>query len=306
MTTITTGRTRPGTPVGRLLALLGVLLLAVAALVALGPVPAAQAASRVDVTPAPSANGDTTVTLHGSGFQYQPNAPGGVYVFFGTVADPATNAWTPSQGGKSGSTFTYDGTTSLLISFKGGGEEDVANGVIEADGTWTAQMTIHGSTFTSSFGNPHEGEQQSGSQIDCLQVSCGIITIGAHGMINANNESYTPVGLVTSSGSVVTGSQLPSFDDEATVVEVPGATDESAAMPTAEPSASASASASASPSALAAQDSASSGISGVTWAVLGVLVVAVLVLLVAVVVFFRRRRPPVAAALSGDDEKEKR
>lgn len=182
------------------LALRSLIMLIAAALTLVGGVfamhlPTAEAAARVTVSPQPSASGPTTVTLSGSGFQYQPNAPGGVYVFFGAVVDPAGGSWAPSRGGKSGQTFAYAGTSrsQLLVAFQGGSSASVADGVIGPDGSWTAQMNIPGPTFNATFGNPHAGQAQQGATIDCRQVQCGIITIGAHGMWNANNESFSPI-----------------------------------------------------------------------------------------------------------------
>lgn len=289
----------------RLFALLAAIMLAAAALVAVGPVPAAHAAARVDVAPTPNADGSTTVTLSGSGFQYLPNAPGGVYVFFGTVSDPATNAWAPSQGGRSGVTFGYAATSGsqLLAAFEGGASADEANAVIDANGNWTAQMTIPGSTFASTSGDPHAGASQSGSSVDCLRVMCGIITIGAHGAVNANNESFTPLGFVTAGGDVVSGQETPGFDDEATIVDIPAVEDD--ATPSAEPSASPDASESATPLAgenVAAPEDAG-GADTLSVVVLSVLGVALLALIVALVVFLRaRRRTPAAAnAASAND-----
>lgn len=157
--------------------------------------PAARNAARVAVAPAPAADGPTKVTLSGSGFQYQPNAPGGVYVFFGAVTDPTGGSWAPSRGGRSGQTFVYASTSGsqLLVAFQGGSSAEAANAQIKPDGTWSTTMTIPGATFQATSGNPHAGQQTSGRTIDCRQVQCGIITIGAHGMWNANNESFTPV-----------------------------------------------------------------------------------------------------------------
>lgn len=206
---------------------LAAVVLAAALLVSLSTVlssPPAHAAARVEVSPAPNADGSTTVTLSGSGFQYVPNAPGGIYIFFGAVSDPATNAWAPSQGGRSGTSFGYSGTdgSMLLAAFQGGTSADAANAVIGPDGSWTAQMTIPGSRFASSSGNPHAGQSVEGALIDCLQVQCGIITIGAHGAVNANNESFTPVGFVTADGSIQSGTGTQSFTDDATVLELSG------------------------------------------------------------------------------------
>ncbi|WP_157502382.1 hypothetical protein [Leucobacter celer] len=221
MTAATQGSTRSTDRVRAL----GVLLLAVllALLAAVSSATAAQAAGRVDVSAAPSADGSTTVTLTGSGFQYQPNAPGGIYVFFGAVSDPGTNSWAPSQGGRSGSTFGYASASGsqLLVGFAGGESASASNSLIDANGGWSAEMTIPGAVFDSVSGNPHAGQSQAGGQIDCLQVQCGIITIGAHGMVNANNESFTPVSFVTASGDLASGTAGQSFTDDATVIEIP-------------------------------------------------------------------------------------
>ncbi|WP_125100697.1 hypothetical protein [Leucobacter chromiireducens] len=307
-------RPRPGR---RLAAALLLPFLAVAPL-ALGTAPA-QAASRVDVAPAPAADGPTTVTLSGSGFQYQPNAPGGVYVFFGAVADPTTNAWAPSQGGRSGESFAYAGTdgSRLLVAFQGGSSASEANGQIDANGAWSTQMTIPGSKFTASFGNPHEGAQGAGQEIDCLQVQCGIITIGAHGLINANNESFTPVSFAAadgqlqagsgtmsdfggggSAGSEAAGTGAAGTNDAATRIEVPGAADagETAAAAPAEGEVRAADAAQA-----AAPAEAES--SALTFAVIGVLGAAVLALGVAIALVAvkrgRARRGAAPAAAEG-------
>ncbi len=159
------------------------------------PAPPAHAVGGVTITPAPDPEGPTVVVLQGSGFQYQPNAPGGVYVFFGVVSDAASNAWAPSQGGATGVTYSYASTDGAirLVAFEGGSSASEANAVIDANGEWEVEFTIPGSRFTSSSGNPHDGAAQEGDEIDCLTYTCGIITIGAHGTVNANNESFTPV-----------------------------------------------------------------------------------------------------------------
>ncbi|MBL3698284.1 hypothetical protein D3228_01270 [Leucobacter luti] len=260
---------------------------------ALGSTPA-HAAARVDVSPAPSADAATTVALSGSGFQYQPNAPGGVYVFFGAVADPATNSWSPSQGGKSGETFAYAGTdgSRLLVAFAGGSSSGEANGVIDANGAWSAQLTIPGARFTASFGNPHEGAQGAGQEIDCLQVQCGIITIGAHGLVNANNESFTPVSFAAANGQLQSGSGAvqefggASTNDAATKIEVPGA----AEAPAAAADETGAETTAAAPQPAAAPGVADTPDATLTWVVLGVLAVAVLALGAAITVVTVKRR----------------
>lgn len=179
----------------RRVAVLALLTILAAMLGVVLPSQAAHATGTVVITPEPSADGETRVTISGSGFQYVPNAPGGIYVFFGVVSDPSSNAWAPSQGGASGTTYSYASTEGsiLLVAFEGGSSASEAGALIDANGNWSAEFTIPGSSFTLSSGNPHGGEAQEGETVDCLQQTCGIITIGAHGNVNANNESFTPV-----------------------------------------------------------------------------------------------------------------
>lgn len=280
----------------------------------------ATAASRVEVSPVPSADGPTTVTLSGSGFQYQPNAPGGVYIFFGTVNDPMTNSWAPSQGGSSGGSYAYSATsgTQLLAAFEGGSSAGSAAGTIDANGNWNAQMTIPGSTFTATFGDPHSGQDQSGQTINCLEVQCGIITIGAHGLINANNESFTPISFQTSSGQQSGTGTVNSFtepessnetqsnnqesgaqseaeiDDDAVVLDVPGDDSDDEVTQDATPEVL--------DEALTAENTdvlqEDEGSSVVTWIILGVLAFAVLVLIIALtLVLAKRSRAKKAAAI---------
>ncbi len=134
----------------------------------------------------------TEVTVSGSGFQSIPNGFGGLYVFFGWVDG---GAWAPSQGGATGSTYryVYDDESNpvgyqLFVSFPGSSTEYAANGgELAADGTWSGTMKIPGSSFESYDRN---GDV---TPVDCLQVQCGIITIGAHGVVNPSNETFTPI-----------------------------------------------------------------------------------------------------------------
>lgn len=267
----------------------------------------AHAASRVDVSPTPSAEGATTVTLSGSGFQYQPNAPGGVYVFFGAVSDPTTNAWAPSQGGLSGQTYAYAATpgAQLLVAFQGGSSAEAANSMIDPNGNWTTEMTIPGSTFTATFGDPHSGNQQGGQEIDCLQVQCGIITIGAHGLQNANNESFTPISFTTSGGEVQTGTgavqqfsagDAPSNTDDATTLKVPKGEEKNDKANDAE----ATETQQEQQSPEAAPEAARAENETLTWVVIGVLGFAVLALITAtsVVLVKRSKAKKLAAATS--------
>ncbi|MFB2555588.1 hypothetical protein [Herbiconiux liangxiaofengii] len=164
------------------------------------PVPAAHAAGSVSVVvkDRPDLVGVadptylTEVSVSGSGFQSVPNGFGGIYVFFGWVDG---GAWAPSQGGTTGSgyRYVYDDEANpvgyqMFVSFPGSSTEYAANGgEVSADGSWSGTMKIPGSSFESYDRN---GDVTT---VDCLQVQCGIITIGAHGVVNPSNESFTPI-----------------------------------------------------------------------------------------------------------------
>jgi hypothetical protein len=155
--------------------------------------PADAATARVTFAPT-TADPDyaTRFTLHGSGFQAVKGGFGGIYVLFGTVK----GAWQPSKGGVSGQDFVYvqDSETKdnhgyeRFVSFQDGGTLYAANGgIINPDGTWSADLVVPGSKF------PARGRDGGVEQIDCLQVQCGIITVGAHGVVDPQNETFTPV-----------------------------------------------------------------------------------------------------------------
>ncbi|MGW2091403.1 hypothetical protein [Promicromonospora sukumoe] len=178
-----------------------VALVVVVALALLGPALTAHAAARVAVSGQPDAGSASTVRISGSGFQSVPKAFGGVYVFFGWVSDPSGGSWAPSRGGVSGDTYRYvpDAETAQnagyqrFVAFPGSSTEAEANGgTIAANGTWSTDLVIPGARF----------EAADGGTVDCTTVQCGIITIGAHGVRNANNETFTPVTFAgTGSGS---------------------------------------------------------------------------------------------------------
>lgn len=135
----------------------------------------------------------TQLRVSGSGFQSIKNGHGGIYVLFGWV-EPG-QSWRPSNGGTTGGEYRYvpDDETNpagyaLFVSFPGGDTEYAANGgEVDADGNWSGVISVPGSSFQAfdRSGNP--------TNVDCASVQCGIITIGAHGVKNANNESFTPV-----------------------------------------------------------------------------------------------------------------
>lgn len=135
----------------------------------------------------------TELQVSGTGFQSVKNGHGGIYVAFGWIDGAGT--WQPSNGGVTGVNYAYvpDDESNptgyiLFVAFPGSDTAAAANGgEIAADGTWSGVISIPGSRFESI---DRDGAAQT---IDCLQVQCGIITIGAHGVKNANNESFTPI-----------------------------------------------------------------------------------------------------------------
>jgi len=188
----------------------------------------ADAAPRVSVTvldrPELSNTADskylTEVRVSGSGFQSVKNGFGGIYVLFGW----AGSGWRPSQGGKTGSNYryVYDDETNpvgyqLFVAFPGSSTEYAANGGrIAANGTWSATMRIPGPKF--------QAYDRSGkiSTVDCLKSQCGIMTIGAHGVVNANNESFTPINFRSIYGAgdgkqIISGTGKPSAVAPSTV-----------------------------------------------------------------------------------------
>ena len=149
--------------------------------------------AHIAVTPGEELDGSGAVelTLNGYGFDPGPaveagTGSGGVYVGFGTKADPdSAEEWRRSKGGSSGPVGQADYTygAPIFVANQGTGDAEVADGVMAADGTWTATLTIPGSSIPSFFGDT----------IDCLEHACGVFSFGAHGMVSAANEAYTAV-----------------------------------------------------------------------------------------------------------------
>ncbi|MEV7973933.1 hypothetical protein [Cellulomonas sp. NPDC089187] len=187
--------------------------------------PAAMAAPSVSVQGVgggaqASLDGPTTLRLSGTGFQSIPGGFGGIYVVFGWVDDAAGGSWRPSQGGHTGSDYDYVPDTESaqnqgyirFVSFPGSDTEASANGgTVSADGSWSTELTVPGPTFTA------QGRDGATTQIDCTQVQCGVLTFGAHGVVNPSNESFTPVTFVSgSTGSAAgTGGTGESADPDA-------------------------------------------------------------------------------------------
>lgn len=134
----------------------------------------------------------TSLTLRGTGFQSIQGGHGGIYVFFGTVRA----GWRPSQGGQTGVDYFYvpDGESrdnqgyAKFVAFPGSDTAGSANGgTVSTAGTWSTTLRVPGATFQAY-------DRAGGSRtVDCRQITCGIITVGAHGVTNARNESFTTV-----------------------------------------------------------------------------------------------------------------
>ena len=146
-------------------------------------------AAQIRVTPgyAVAADGGTTLTVSGSGFDPgTAAAPANIYVGLGTMSDPARpEAWRRSQGGTSGplgfGDYTY-GLTRLAVSHYSA-DGDVADATIDAEGNWSFTLEVPGKSIPGFFGDT----------IDCVAQQCGIFSFGAHGNVKAANEAFTPV-----------------------------------------------------------------------------------------------------------------
>ncbi|WZH38699.1 MAG: hypothetical protein PIR02_08480 [Microbacterium enclense] len=178
-------------------------LIVAAAGAAVSAAPAWAAASVSISGPSGSASVDpedaTEVTVSGSGFQSIAKGFGGVYVLFGWVDDAAGGSWRPSAGGVVGEDYRYvpdaesadNNGFQRFLAFPGSQTESSANGTLGADGSWSIGMVIPGAVFESQ---DRDGKV---TEVDCRRVTCGIITIGAHGVKNANNETFPPVSFAS-------------------------------------------------------------------------------------------------------------
>lgn len=143
-----------------------------------------------------AADAPTTVQVAGTGFQSVAGGFGGIYVLFGWVDEAAGDGWRPSAGGESGVQYRYavdvqsqeNAGYQRFVAFPGSTTSAEANGgEVAEDGTWATDLTVPGATLTAL------GPDGGTVEVDCRQVTCGVITFGAHGVANANNESFTPV-----------------------------------------------------------------------------------------------------------------
>lgn len=146
----------------------------------------------------------TTLTVSGRGFQAIRNGHGGIYVLFGVVK----GTWQPSKGGVSGRQYLTvpdaqsqeNAGYSRFVAFSGGDTAESANGgTIAADGSWRTTITVPGGTFTTY------DHQRQPVEVDCRVSVCGVITVGAHGVKNARNETFTPVRVSAASTNAAPG-----------------------------------------------------------------------------------------------------
>ncbi|WP_299050961.1 hypothetical protein [uncultured Nocardioides sp.] len=137
----------------------------------------------------------TSFTVRGSGFQSVQGGFGGVYLAFGWVSDPGGGSWKPSRGGTSGDDYRYvpDSETGSnagylrFVAFPGSSTANEAHAVMGSSGSFEVDLVVPGPVFESL---DRDGNATS---VDCREVTCGVITFGAHGVRNARNESFTPV-----------------------------------------------------------------------------------------------------------------
>ncbi|MFC6150803.1 MULTISPECIES: hypothetical protein [Mumia] len=188
----------------------------------------AVAAARITVTNGSGAatattDGTTTLTVTGRGFQSIKGGAGGIYVAFGWVSDPDGSSWKPSKGGLTGDDYRYvpdsesasNAGHQRFLAFPGAETADSANGTISASGGWSTTLTVPGAVFQSV--------DRSGKavDVDCTKVTCGVITIGAHGIKNPTNETFTPVRFVAGPSSTgapkAAATQAPAAAPAATV-----------------------------------------------------------------------------------------
>jgi hypothetical protein len=180
-----------------------------------GPQVVVTGADGTAVTAAP--DGPTAVQVSGTGFQSVAGGFGGVYVLFGWVDEAAGDGWRPSAGGESGTQYRYAVDTQgqqnagyqRFVAFPGSATSAEANGgEVAEDGSWATDLTIPGATLTAL------GADGGTVEVDCRQVRCGVITIGAHGVANANNESFTPVAFAGGDGAAAapTAEPVPTAD----------------------------------------------------------------------------------------------
>lgn len=146
----------------------------------------ADAAARVSVSnefgnAAADIEHGTTLNLRGSGFLANQGGFGGIYVFFG-IRQGGEYLYIPDAESKNNAGFQR------FLSHPGNTQTgSAAHGTINADGTWQTTLNVPGATFQTT--------NRSGQvvNVDCRTQTCGVITIGAHGVNEPRNETFTPV-----------------------------------------------------------------------------------------------------------------
>lgn len=145
--------------------------------------------ARIRVEPGYAVNADTPTSLKITGTGFDPGTadrPSNIYIGFGAMSDPSNpEAWRRSQGGVSGQLAGADfgyGLTRLAISHYSS-DGDVADATMDANGTWELTLNLPNKTIPSFFNE----------NIDCVVNQCGVFAFGAHGVVKAANEAFTPV-----------------------------------------------------------------------------------------------------------------
>ncbi|HNA99116.1 MAG TPA: hypothetical protein PLC19_06555 [Marmoricola sp.] len=210
-------------------------------LVGLGSVLPAQAAARVTINNGAGGSAidptyATTLTLSGRGFQSIARAHGGIYVMFGAVK----GNWRPSQGGQSGRNyFTVPDSEQAnnagyvkFVAFPGSDTSGSANGgVLRADGSWSTTLKVPGAVFKTY--------DRAGrvTTVDCRKTTCGVLTMGAHGVNNPRNETFSPVSVKSLNGAETptTTAQTPAAATESAAVAAPQAAPVTGSKPAAAP-----------------------------------------------------------------------
>lgn len=154
----------------------------------------------------------TDITVSGFDYLVPPHAPGvdvfgGVYVFFGWVADANTfgpsNRNSQNNNGVMGVSYIYPGDggdpgtrdpgtgTMRMVAFTTGSESGRATEFhMDREGNWTTKLRIYSSVFSAQLPS---GEVRT---IDCMKLSsgrCGVFTVGAHSKTSATNEKFVPI-----------------------------------------------------------------------------------------------------------------
>ncbi|GIG36999.1 hypothetical protein [Cellulomonas pakistanensis] len=168
----------------------------------------------------------TTVQVSGTGFQSVAGGFGGVYVLFGWVDPAAGDGWRPSAGGVSGTQYRYavdvqgqeNAGYQRFVAFPGSTTAVEANGgEVAEDGSWATDLTIPGATLAAL-------DADGGTvEVDCRTVTCGVITIGAHGVANASNESFTPVAFADADVAAAAAAAEPTAEPGAEATGAPAA-----------------------------------------------------------------------------------